>query len=226
VTPDVSELQFEVTGTTLSPIVAGSPATLKNQLWKVTVPASVLQTGINLGLLKAGDTPTGLASVSVFASNTQQGTLSPPPVGISVGPIALGGDGMALPATSTFAVPDMTWTAVGGDVAFSMALTAIEVSIGPLAVTFTCEPKPPAPAIVTAAVRGTTNIPPAPPTGTPVTPAVLATSAPTQTSEPLAVTGAEFGVPIALAVGLLDLGYLFSSAARPPRRRRVTAGER
>ncbi|MGQ0433194.1 MAG: hypothetical protein ACT452_12395, partial [Microthrixaceae bacterium] len=59
VTPDKSELLFVVTGSTMSPIDAGSAVSLTDQSWEVTVPASVLQTGINLGLLAAGDKPAG-----------------------------------------------------------------------------------------------------------------------------------------------------------------------
>src|SRR5699024_6524850 len=90
-TPDLSELAFEVTGSTLSPVDAGSKVSLVDQSWEVTVPASVLQTGINLGLLKAGDSPAGKAVVSVFASNTKEGTARSAPVGLSVGPIVVSG---------------------------------------------------------------------------------------------------------------------------------------
>jgi hypothetical protein len=213
VTPDVSELLFEVSGATLSPITAGSSAKLQNQTWKVTVPASVLQTGINLGVLKAGDVPGGTASVAVFASNTKEGTVKSAPIPLSVPAITLGADGQALPAVTTFKVPDMSWTSVGGDVAFRMASTAVEVAIGPLKVTFTCEPKAPVGSIVTAAVRGATGDTAASATR------VLGTSL--TRSSTLARTGSSPLVPLSIAIGLIDLGYLAYSATWPARRRRL-----
>jgi hypothetical protein len=213
VTPDVSELVFAVTGSTMSPVEAGSPVSLTNQSWEVTVPASVLQTGINLGLLNAGDSPAGTAVVSVFASNTKEGTLAAAPVALSVGPIVVQG-GAAQPAKTAFAVPDMTWTSVGGNVAFAMASASVEVEVGPLKVKFTCKPKDASVTIITAAVRGKTDIPAAKPDdGTQVLGETVTAA------EALPRTGASTLVPIALAVGLIDLGYLFASAAQPARRR-------
>lgn len=207
VTPDISELAFKVTGSTLSPVTAGSTVKLTNQKWEVTVPGSVLQTGINLGLLKAGDKPAGTATVSVFAPNTKEGTIKAAPVAISVGPIVLDG-GQASAVTTSFNVADMTWTAVGGNVGFAMANAAIQVEIGPIKVDFSCKPKDPNITIVTATVSGTTNIPAA---GA----QVLGT-----TVSALPRTGSNPAVPAALAIGLIDLGYLFVSSTQPTRRRR------
>src|SRR5690606_29614944 len=195
---------------------AGSKVSLVDQSWEVTVPASVLQTGINLGLLKAGDSPAGKAVVSVFASNTKEGTARSAPVGLSVGPIVVSG-GAAQPAVTTFSVPDMSWMAVGGDVAFAFAGAEVSVEVGPLEVVFTCTPKDPSVTIVTAAVRGQTGIPPALP-GTGPQPEVLGeTTAPDPGagSRSLPRTGANALVPMALAIGLIDVGYLLASAARP-----------
>lgn len=215
VTPDVSELVFAVSGSTISPVEAGSPVALTDQSWEVTVPASVLQTGINLGLLHAGDSPAGAAVVSVFASNSKEGTITAAPVALSIGPLVVQ-DGAAQPAKTAFAVPDMTWTAVGGDVALAMADASVEVEVGPLKVKFTCAPKDPRVTIVTAAVRGKTNIPAAKPgsgTGTEVLGETVTTA------RDLPRTGANPLAAIMLAVGLIDLGYLFASAAQPARRR-------
>ena len=211
VTPDASELAFSITGTTVSPVEAGEQAVLEDQAWSATVPASVLQTGINLGLLKAGDSPAGTATVSVFASNTKEGTRTPDPIPVVVGPIAVVA-GAAQPVTTTFSVPDLSWTAVGGDVDFAMGETKVEVAIGPLAVIFTCSPKDPAVTIVTAAVNGKTNIPPAGRPGTQV-------AGVTVTPAALPRTGMNPVGPVAAAVGLIDLGYLLASAVRPARRR-------
>jgi hypothetical protein len=218
VTPDASELAFKVTGTTVSPVEAGKSVVLKDQSWEVTVPASVLQTGINLKLLKPGDSPAGTAKASVFATNTKEGLRSSAPIPIVVGPIQVVG-GAAQPATTTFAVPDMTWTAVGGTVGFAMAGTTVAVAIGPLEVVFTCEPKNPKTTIVTAAVNGKTNIPPAQPGDDTEVGGVTTTPAAEAEGGALPRTGANPIVPLALAVGLIDLGYLLASAVRPARRR-------
>ncbi|WP_436794220.1 hypothetical protein [Actinospongicola halichondriae] len=228
VTPDVSELVFEVSGTTVAPIEAGQQVTLKDQSWTVTVPGSVLQTGINLGLLKAGDTPSGTAVVSVFADNTKEGEVTAKPVTIAVGPVQVSA-GVAQPAKTTFAVPDMTWQAVGGNVTFAMSSASVEVELGPIAVAFTCTPKDPVATIVTASVRGETDIPPAKPAGPEVlnetVTAAAASAGETGTSGSTASatlprTGASPLALLALAVGMIDLGYLFVTAVSPLRRSR------
>ena len=215
VTPDQSEIVFAVSGSTMSPIEAGSTASLTDQSWEVTVPASVLQTGINLGLLKAGDSPAGTAVVSVFATNTKEGTATSSAIPVSIGPIVVSG-GAAQPATTAFGVPDMHWTAVGGNVGFAMAGATLEVEVGPLKVQFTCTPKDPSATIVTAGVVGKTDIPAAKPGAQ-----VLGTTstAADADADSLPRTGVSPMVPVALAVGLIDLGYLLATAARPARRR-------
>jgi hypothetical protein len=209
VTPDLSELLFEASGRTTSPIAAGGTATLTGQSWKVTVPGSVLQTGVGLGLVKPGDTPTGVAAVTVSASNTRQGTRTVADIPLSIGPVVVTG-GQAQAATTTFAVPDMSFTATGGDVRFAMAATSVEVTLGPIEVTFTCEPKAPVATIVTAAVRGA---------GAPASVAGVSTSRPAGGT--LARTGPSALAKLVLAAALIDVGYLCWSAARP--RRRPTA---
>jgi len=214
VTPDLSELQFTAAGSTISPVEAGSTVSLTDQSWEVTVPGSVLQTGINLGLLKAGDSPAGTAEVSVFASNTKEGDVTSPPIPLSVGPIVVEG-GQAQPAKTAFSAPDMSWTAVGGDVVFAMSGAKVKVAIGPLEVTFTCAPADPSVAIVTAAVRGSTGIPPAKP-GVQV---LGATTRNAPAAQDLPRTGTNPLVPAAVAVGLIDIGYLLVSVARSARPR-------
>ena len=208
VTPDKSELLFKVTGTTTSPVAAGSTASLTNQSWEVTVPGSVLQTGIGLGLLKVGDSPAGTAKVAVFASNTKEGTVSPAPIPVVVAPITLDGGGQANPAVAKFAAPDMSWTAVGGGISYAMESASVEVSIGPLKVTFTCHPKDAGLSIVTTSVSGTTG-----------TPAAGRTQVLGATVSQLPRTGGSVALPLALGLALVDLGYLCASAARPARRR-------
>jgi hypothetical protein len=213
VTPDASELAFKITGTTISPVDAGSQVVLTDQAWQVTVPASVLQTGINLGLLQPGDNLPVEVTAAIFASNTKEGTRTSDPTAFTAGPIEVS-DGAAQPLTTGFAIDDMSWTAVGGTVGFSMGETVMNIAVGPLEVIFTCGPKDPSVTIVEAAVIGETDIPPAGRDGTEVK---------GETVEPaddtLPKTGANPVVPIALAVGLIDIGYLLVSAVRPARRR-------
>ena len=215
VTPDASELAFSVKGTTISPVQAGSQVELFDQEWQITVPASVLQTGINLGLLHPGDSLPGEVTASVFASNTKEGTRTSAPTDFNAGPIEVV-DGAAQPLTTTFAIEDMSWTAVGGNVAFAMGETAMLIEVGPLEVVFTCGPKDPSVTIVEAAVIGMTDIPPAdrPGSGTEVEGAAVEPEA-----EALPKTGSNPIVPIAVAIGLIDLGYLLISAGRPARRK-------
>ena len=219
-TPDASELSFKVTGTTMSPVTAGEQAVLEDQAWEVTVPASVLQTGINLGLLSAGDSLPVEVTAAVFASNTKEGTRTAAPEAFTAGPIEVS-SGAAQPLTTGFAVDDMTWTAVGGDVGFSMAETVMNVAVGPLEVVFTCEPKDPGLTIVQATVIGKTNIPPAgrdeddeDDDGTEVKGETV-----TSKGGALPRTGWNPWVGMALGIGLIDLGYLLASAVRPARRR-------
>jgi hypothetical protein len=153
----------------------------------------------------------------VFASNTVEGVVAAAPVSIGVGPIAVDGAGMALPVVVTFVVPDMTWTSVGADVAFSMTSASVAVSLGPLTVTFTCEPKAPVATIVTAVVRGVTNLKAAPPPS-----GVLAAGAPAE-NVALARSGWSPFRYVLVGFALVDVGYLLWSSTSPRRRWRLGA---
>ena len=180
----------------------------------MTVPASVLQTGINLGLLKPGDSLPVTVVAGVFASNTKEGTQTSDPTSFTGGPIEVVG-GAAQPLTTGFTIDDMSWLAVGGNVAFSMDETVMTVKVGILDVIFTCAPKDPSVTIVQATVIGETDIPPAGRPGDDGT-EVAGESVENDT---LPRTGSNPIIPVALAVGLIDLGYLLVSAVRPARRR-------
>ncbi|MGK2948606.1 MAG: hypothetical protein ACSLFP_08530 [Acidimicrobiales bacterium] len=224
VTPDMSELTFAITGTAPTQAVAGDIVTLSDQSWTVNVPGSVLQTGINLGLLNFGDVVAGSVTPSLFATNTEEGLRTLSPVAVQIGPIENDGTSSAKPASATFAVPDTSWTTVGGTVGYSLGAADVEVSIGPLKVAFKCTPVPSALAVVQTNVSGSTGVPPAGRPGLPGTEVlgeqVGGPAAGESGTEALPRTGAELLVPVALAVGLLDLGYLLESAVRPARRRR------
>jgi hypothetical protein len=105
-------------------------------------------------------------------------------------------------------VADLAWTAVGGNVAYTLAGASVAVSIGPISVTFSCEVDQPAAPIVTTVVLGTSGLKAAPATEV------------VGTQESLARTGADVLFPLATAVALVDLGYLALSATRPAHRPR------
>lgn len=208
-TPDKSQLTFTVAGTAPTQVVAGSPVTLTKQTWKVAVPGTLLDTGINLGLLNPGVTVSGRVTPGLFASNTKEGLLAASPVTVAFGPIALdAATGLAKPASSTFAIPDLTWTSVGGTIGYEMAKTVVDVSIGTIKVTFTCNPDTKG-AFVSTAVTGATGIRAAANAGT----AQVA-------GESIARTGPRHLLfQFIAALALIDLGYLTFSTTWKKRRR-------
>jgi hypothetical protein len=221
VTPDKSALTFKITGTAPKTIDAGKQVVLGKQSWEVTVPGSTLQAGVNLDLLAPGDTVGGTVTPKLFGSNTAEGSVAGAGVPVTIGPIQVDGAGMVLPATTTFSPANTSWTAVGGDVAYSMDTTTFLLVIGPLKIGFTCTPDDTTKAIVTTTVVGQTDIPAA---GRDPAPAATATVAGVTTTSTtggtLPVTGSSsLMVQIALALILIDGGYMLLSATKPARRR-------
>ncbi len=74
VTPQTSQINFTVTGTAPTQVNAGDRLTLTDQQWQVSVPGSVLDTGLNLGLLAPGQTIPGTVTGTVAATNTTERT--------------------------------------------------------------------------------------------------------------------------------------------------------
>lgn len=221
-TPDKSQLTFVLTGTVPSQVSAGQQVSLNQHTWAVTVPGSVLDAGIGLGLLEPGDTVAGTVTASVFASNTLEGTESSTPINVAFGPVTADpSTGLADPASASFSVDGLNWTTVGGSVGFSMASAKVGVAIGAIKITFTCNPADLTTAFVGTEVLGATGQQAAPRTATATTPATVLGATISQTSAPLARTGAEVLAPALLALALIDLGYLAQSAASPARRRRT-----
>jgi hypothetical protein len=224
-TPDKSELSFELTGTVPSQVDAGDAVELVDHTWLVTVPGSVLDVGIGLGLLSPGDTVSGSLVASVFASNTDQGTVSSAKIPVVFGPITADAvTGLADPASSTVEVGGLEWTTVGGTVGFAMASAQVAVKIGSIDITFTCEPKDLNLAFVGTDVIGDTGRPPGgrdpSEDGDTTSPTVLGNTATKGGSLPK--TGFAPFAPVALALGLLDLGYLAVTSTKLPRRRSDT----
>lgn len=220
-TPDISELTLVLSGTVPTQVKAGDTVTLDDHTWQVTVPGTVLDTGIGLGLLEPGDTVEGSVTASVFASNTVEGTRSSAPLDVAFGPITADAvTGLADPATATLQVNGFTWTAVGGKIGYSMADAKVAVAIGAIDITFSCSPSDLNLTFVNSEVVGSTGQTPA--GRTPTTPTVLGSTvrpqAPNQDELPR--TGAELLAPVLLALGLLDVGYIAQSVVAPHRRRR------
>lgn len=218
VTPDLSNLTFHITASAPTSVTSGTPVSLTNQSWRLDVPGSVLSAGINLGLLNPGDTVAGTVSPAVFASNTAEGTQTAPDVPVAIGPISVDAvTGAADNASSTFAVPDMTWTPAGGTIGYTFAETTAKVTIGPLKITFTCSPDPAATPFLTTEVTGAaTTIIIAASAGVATTAAavVLGTSLPR--------TGYSPTWQLVFALTIIDIGYLVWSVSREPRTRRRT----
>ncbi len=227
VTPDSAELSFAITGTAPAKVNAGDTVTLSDQSWTVSVPASVINTGLGLGLLQIGDTVSGTVTPALFASNTEEGTRVLSPIAVQIGPIEDDGTSStppkAKPVSATFAVPDTSWTTVGGTVGYSLGSADVLVAIGPIEVGFSCEPNDLTLSVVETEVVGSTGVPPAGRPGgggTTATTAAVKGTQTTQSTSTLPKTGSDLLVPVAVAVGLLDLGYLLLTATRATGRRR------
>jgi hypothetical protein len=217
-----SELAFTASGTTLSKVKAGEAFVVTGQKWKVIVPASVIQTGLGLGLLTPGTPVSGVLSATVNGDNTKEVQASWNDVPLTV-PVAVDGNGNASPATIEFTLPDRTWVALTGQIDFRFVSAKVTVSIPVVgSVVFTCASNTTNAYLHTEAV-GTTNLaadPPTtpPPTTTPST--AVATTVASGATIPTTGAGLPIIVQIAFAFLIIDVGYLVLSLRRKPRYRR------
>jgi hypothetical protein len=199
VTPDVSELSFTARGTVPSSVPADSSFDLTGQNWSVTVPGSVFQTGINLGLITDGQTVNFEVGAVTSGSNTAEGTRQVSGIPASVTATSTGG--VANDATVAFTVPDQAWTALSGAIEFRLVSAQVAVDIGlPAKVRFNCTATTTAPFVTTTATgettittttttTTTTTVPPTT-TAPPTTAATTTTVPPSATTVPAApVTG-------------------------------------
>lgn len=213
VTPDLSELVFDATGTAPSEVQADSAFHLAGMKWRVTIPAGVFQTGINFGLLSPGTPVTGTLDLAIKGTKTAQDVQDATKINLTV-PVTVNAQGQANPSTVEFTVPDMKWTALSGKIDFSMYGANVSVKIGlPNPVVFVCKPASAAPFLSITAV-GSSSI---------TTTTEVATEGPTTTVGQLVVTGPgdSLWVQGLAALALLDLGYLVLSLRAPRRMRRV-----
>jgi hypothetical protein len=220
-----STITFTATGTTTTNAKGTDPLHLSKQSWKVDVPGGVLDTGINLGLIKAGDLIKGALRAGVAGRGTGEGQRMSDPVELTLGPVVVDETtGLAAPVTATVALADTSWTPTASTVDFLLAASVVEVRIPlpsgtALTVTFTCTPPADAKPFVSASIVGETATPSsggAGPSGATVLGATVA-----RTGTRVATTGpdARILVEVAIALALLDLGYLARSAATGRRRR-------
>ncbi|MFM2077704.1 MAG: hypothetical protein RJA49_1594, partial [Actinomycetota bacterium] len=152
VTPDLSELTFTAAGKVPGQVDADTSFDLTAMKWSVTIPAGVFQTGINFGLITPGTSIDGTLDLAITASNTVQTTQDSPKIPLVV-PVRTGANGLALPSTVKFDVPDMTWTARTGKIDFLLYGANVSVRIGlPNPVVFVCKPTKGGPFVSTKAV--------------------------------------------------------------------------
>jgi hypothetical protein len=217
VTPDLSQLSFDGSGTAPAQVDADASFKLSNLAWKVTIPASVFQTGINFGLITPGSTIKGTLDLAITGTNTVQTTQDSAKINLNI-PVTTNPDGTAKPATVSFTVADMQWTARSGKMDFSMYGANVSVSIGlPSPVVFVCKPTSGGAFVSSTAVgQSTATTTTAVESGGPV-----ATS--TTVAGELVVTGSTGSMLVQLIAGLLllDIGYLVLSLRRSPRRARA-----
>lgn len=207
VTPDKSSLGFTITGSAPASAVQGSKVAVTGQSWKVSVPGSVLDAGIGLDLLHAGDIVPGAVDAVVTATNATPASATAAAIPISLGPVQVDDQlGTAKDASVSFAVPDMSFTAKGGRMDFALGVTKVKVTIGPLVVTFTCTATSGLPFAATA-VSGVASA---------VTPPRVAST--TQTTDPdfpnTGMSGSSTAVIVILALAMLELGLVLWRGVR------------
>ena len=215
VTTDLAVLAFNASGRVPSQVKADTAFTMDNLSWDVTVPDSVFQVGLNLGLLTPGATVTGALDLSLKGTNTAQGVQTATAIALSI-PVNVDAAGKAVPSKVKFDVPNQSWTSLTGAMAFSMNGAKVSVKVGALNILFTCKVTGGGP-FVSSTASGDSHIT--------TTTTAVASGGPTAggSGGKLVSTGPRDNLWIQLlaALVLLDLGYLTLSLLRTPRRRHV-----
>lgn len=193
---DLASLVWTASGNLPTETVAGTPITLSDQEWSVSIPGSVLESATELGLIEIGDSIPVVIGGTISASGTDEPTRSAHDLATSVVVTANTG-GAVQPALARTPAPDMVFTPNSDAVAFRMSTASAALDLGlaePVQLTCTFdEAQPP-----------------------------FVASPPAQVSPPpgeLAFTGPSTYLWAAIIVFvLLDVGYLLWSASRPERR--------
>ena len=207
----------------------GDPIKLTNTKLTVTVPADVLQQGVDLGFVTDGMKVPSTVDYIVNGNGTKEGShtyhLS------STVTIHVSG-GKAQPLESSLSLPNTTWTPVNKttNVFFTQKSLTISSTLDLTAslglvvtATFTCVPTK-APTFVSIGAKGTP--PPPPPPVIPTTTSIPPTTVAPTTVAPVSVaalprTGSSSGPLVAVGVGFLALG-LFAVKTASRRRLRHT----
>jgi hypothetical protein len=210
-TPDLSNLVFTATGTVLNQVPADKRFVLSGLDWSVTVPASVFQTGINLGLISDGQKIDVTIGVAISASNTLERNASVGNLQVAVTVKAPGGT--ATDAVVPFSLKDISWTALSGPIDFRFTGATVSVDIGVITVDFNCSPTSNDVFVKTLAVGESTI----------TTTTSVASSPATTVPKSLPTAGVRDSLLFQgmVALLLLDLGYLLLSSLRPAPRRRI-----
>lgn len=195
--PDLAALVWTAQGVLPSTITSGELATLAQQQWSVSIPASIFDQAIDLGLVVPGDVVPVSIGASIHADGTDEGTQTVSGLASSV-VVAVNEDGTAQPAVAVVSAPDMVFTPNADRIEVRLAAGTAELDLGlGEPVRFTCafgDEEPP-----------------------------FVSSPPTEVAGPpeeLAFTGVSTYLWAALIVFVLvDVGYLLWSAGRPERRR-------
>ena len=207
----------------------GDPIKLTNTKVSISIPASLLQVGVSVGIIFDGQQIPSTLTLVVAGSNTTQKTHKY--VASSTVTVHVIG-GQAQPLTSTLNLPNFTWTPTSkfdpcrsprSRWSSSRRSTSRTSSGSSLFATFTCKPAGTvdfmdiggltAPATTTTVTTTTTTIAP-----TTVAPTVAPAAT---TANQLPRTGSQTGWLLALAVVLLSLGLFVvrASGFRPTRSR-------
>jgi hypothetical protein len=190
----------------------GKPITLSNTKATISIPADLLQLGVDAGLVFDNQQIPSVAKLIVNGKGTTQQTHT---YTVSTTVTVHVNGGVAQPLSSTFALPDTTWTpqSIDKQVDFSERSLNITSTIDLSTVigfivtaTFNCNGTGTAFVSLGGLAAPTTTTTVAPPP----TPAPSVTEAATTTTTPgggtLPRTGSSSGLLLALAVGLLTAG--------------------
>jgi hypothetical protein len=194
----------------------GDPITLSNAHLTVTVPAAVVQGGVDNNLVKDGTVMPSTASLIVGGSSTTEGTHT---YSASASPKAVVNNGVAEPLSVVFDLPDTTWhplndsdpvifTETSGNFVATLMLSPTY----PIHVQFACAPSS-APPFVALAAQGS-ELPPTTTTtfgsqGSTTTTTVAPTGPTT-----LPRTGGGIAFLLVLAALCVDLGMVAVSFGR------------
>ncbi|MUH51962.1 MAG: hypothetical protein F2789_12220 [Actinobacteria bacterium] len=169
----------EITASAMSPVAAGGTITVTDQEWRVTVPSSTVETLRPL----LGATLDANSSGTLTATNTTPGSVTSPPLAVSVPLPAVGQD------LVTVAHPDdASFTANGGNSVISFGGATQALVISDVDVVVTCTPNEPIPALLTVEVSGAQT-----------PPADVLDALPTETITPDSSLTAGDGVPLELS---------------------------